>query len=143
MRGKGLILFFSAALILICVYQLSFNFVTNKVDKRATSYAESVVLKGQTLETAVPATTPEASDVKDSLLLEVRMKRQAYLDSISNLTIYDLGIAKYTYQECKDKQLNLGLDLQGGMNVVLQVSIDGLIRALADNSADPTFIKAL
>jgi SecD/SecF fusion protein len=143
MRGKGLITFFSIALILICTYQLSFNFVTNKVENRAAEYAEAEVLVGKTMENIVPANSPNASMEKDSILLEIRKKRQAYLDSVSNQTVLDLGIAKYTYQDCKDQQLNLGLDLQGGMNVVLQVSIEDLIKALADYSNDPTFIKAI
>ncbi len=143
MRGKGLVTFFSIALILICIYQLSFNFVTSRVENRATSLAEASVLKGKSLESLTPPNTPNAVFIKDSVLTEIRKKRQAYLDSITNQTVFNLGIAKYTYQDCKDQQLSLGLDLQGGMNVVLQVSTDDLIRVLADNSADPTFNKAL
>ncbi|MBA3648343.1 MAG: protein translocase subunit SecDF [Chitinophagales bacterium] len=140
MRGKGLITFFSIALILICLYQLSFNFVTSNAEKKAQNFAENSVLNGKSIGSALPANN---AVVKDSLLLQIRKKRQVYLDSISNQTIYNIGIAKYTYQDCKDQQLNLGLDLQGGMNVVLQVSIADLIKGLADNSTDPTFIKAL
>lgn len=143
MRGKGLVTFFSIALILICIYQLSFNFVTSRVENRATSLAEAAVLKGKSLESLTPPNTPNAVFIKDSVLTEIRKKRQAYLDSITNQTVFNLGIAKYTYQDCKDQQLSLGLDLQGGMNVVLQVSTDDLIKVLADNSADPTFNKAL
>lgn len=143
MRGKGLVTFFSIALILICIYQLSFNFVTSRVESRASSYAEAAVLNGKSLESVTPTNAPNAVFVKDSILAEIRKKRQGYLDSISNQNVFNLGIAKYTYQDCKDQQLNLGLDLQGGMNVVLQVSTDDLIRALADNSADPTFNQAL
>src|SRR5262245_57929220 len=138
MRGKGLITFFSIALILICIYQLSFNFVTNKVESRASEYAEAAVLNGKSLGNLVPSNA-DSTEVKDSILMEIRKKRQAYLDSISNQTVFNLGIVKYSYQDCKDQQLNLGLDLQGGMNVVLQVSIEDLIKALADNSTDPTF----
>jgi SecD/SecF fusion protein len=132
MRGKGLITFFSIALILICIYQLSFNFVTNRIEKKAATYAEAEVLKGK------PAT-----NISDSDALKIRSVRQSYLDSISNQNVFNIGIAKFTYQDCKDQQLNLGLDLQGGMNVVMQVGISDLIRALADNSNDPNFIKAL
>ncbi len=143
MRGKGLITFFSIALILICIYQLSFNFVTSKVEKRAAQFAEASVLAGKPLENIQSKDATIATEKKDSILMEIRKKRQAYLDSISNQTVFNLGIAKFTYQDCKDQQLNLGLDLQGGMNVVLQVSIEDLIKALAENSSDPTFIKAL
>ncbi len=143
MRGKGLVTFFSIALILICIYQLSFNFVTRRAESKATSYAETAVLNGKSLESVVAPNTANAALFKDSVQTEIRKKRQSYLDSISNKTIFNIGIAQFTYQECKDQQLNLGLDLQGGMNVVLQVSTEDLIRALADNSGDPTFNKAL
>ncbi|HYV90247.1 MAG TPA: protein translocase subunit SecDF, partial [Chitinophagales bacterium] len=132
MRGKGLIIFFSIALILICVYQLSFNVVTNRVEKKADEYAEAKVLNGKLNK-----------DLPDSLTYAIRMVRQHYLDSISNEIIFNIGIAKFTYQDCKDQQLNLGLDLQGGMNVVLQVGMDDLVNALADKSNDPAFLKAL
>ncbi|MCS6916943.1 MAG: protein translocase subunit SecDF [Chitinophagales bacterium] len=132
MRGKGLIIFFSAALILITLYQLSFNLVTRRAEKNAREYAQRVVLKN---------TPPEQAP--DSLLQLVRQKEQYYLDSISNKTIYNIGIARFTYQECKDQQLNLGLDLQGGMNVILQVALDELILSLAEFSTDETFRKAL
>src|SRR5262245_46592632 len=102
MRGKGLILFFSIALILICIYQLSFNFVTHSVEKKASQFAETAVLKNGSLESLT-------GDAKDSVELEIRKKRQAYLDSISNETVYNLAIVKYSYQDCKDQQLNLGL----------------------------------
>ena len=143
MRGKGLIAFFSIALILICIYQLSFNFVTHNIETRASDYAEASVLNGKSIDAIAPANAPDAAEKRDSVLMEIRKKRQGYLDSVSNQTVLNLGVAKFTYQDCKDQQLNLGLDLQGGMNVVLQVSIEDLIKALADDSNDPTFLKAL
>src|SRR5215831_1683666 len=143
MRGKGLVTFFAIALTLICIYQLSFNFVTYSAEKKAQSFAESSVLKGKSLESLVPASSSDGAQVKDSLLLQIRKKRQWYLDSISNQVIYNIGIAKYTYQDCKDQQLNLGLDLQGGMNVVLQVSNADFVKSKADYSNDPTFLKAI
>ncbi len=68
MRGKGLVTFFSIALILICIYQLSFNFVTSRVENRATSLAEASVLKGKSLESLTPPNTPNAVFIKDSVL---------------------------------------------------------------------------
>jgi SecD/SecF fusion protein len=84
MRGKGLITFFSIALILICIYQLSFNFVTSKVEKRASEYAEASVLIGKPIESFVPANSADSTTIKDSVLLAINKKRQSYLDSISN-----------------------------------------------------------
>src|SRR5438309_9289774 len=97
MRGKGLIIFFSIALILICIYQLSFNVVTNRVEKKANEYAEAKVLIGKS-----------NANLPDSLVYAIRSVRQHYLDSISNEDVFNIGIAKFTYQDCKDQQLNLG-----------------------------------
>lgn len=57
--------------------------------------------------------------------------------------IYNLGIAEYTYKECKDKEIQLGLDLKGGMNVTLEVSLQELVRSLSNHSSDPTFNQAI
>ena len=143
MRGKGLITFFAVALILICVYQLSFNIVTSGIEKKADAFASAKVLNGKTVDQVVPANAPNVTTLKDSLEVVLRKKRQQYLDSISTQPVYNIGIASFTYENCKEQELKLGLDLQGGMNVVLQVSIVDLIKALADNSTDPNFLKAL
>src|SRR5690606_33591641 len=66
-----------------------------------------------------------------------------YLDSMKKQTVYDILIAEYTYEECKKNELNLGLDLRGGMNVTLEVSVIDIVRNLANNSNDPAFTQAL
>ncbi len=132
MRGKGLVIFFSIALIVITLYQLSFNLVTRRIEKKAHEYAVAAVLQSKPVEEA-----------NDSLLALIQLRQQRYLDSISTKDIYNIGIARFTYQECKDQQLNLGLDLQGGMNVILQVAIDELLLSLSDYSSDENFRKAL
>lgn len=114
MKAKGLIRFFVIAFALVCLYQLSFTLVTSRVEKKAKAYA------------------------KGDAALERR-----YLDSLSDVTVYNLLIRKYTYQQAKEQQLNLGLDLQGGMNVVMEVSVADVIRALSNFSKDATFNKAL
>ncbi len=136
MRGKGLVQFFAIAMILVCIYQLSFNIVTSRVESRADNYAEAKVMMGKSLD-AVPA------DQKDSVNSVIRQYRQVYLDSIGNESVFDLGITSFTYLACKEQQLNLGLDLQGGMSVILQVSMKDLIKSLSGNNTDPTFLKAL
>ena len=136
MRGKGLVQFFSIALILVCIYQLSFNIVTSRVESRADNYAEAKAMMGKPLD-AVPA------DQKDSMNAVIRQYRQVYLDSIGNESVFDLGITSFTYLKCKEQQLNLGLDLQGGMSVVLQVSMKDLIKSLSGNNTDPAFVKSL
>lgn len=133
MKGKGVIQFFAVALLLVSIYQLSFNLVTNRIENRAEEQAQRSVLRGNPM----PA-NPAARDSVNSLI-----KRQyaSYIDSIANEPVYP--VFGFTYLRCKEQQLNLGLDLQGGMNVVLQVSMRDLIKSLADNSEDAAFNKAL
>jgi len=70
---------------------------------------------------------------------------QAYLDSVKNIPVYDFlfGLRKYTYQECKEREINFGLDLKGGMNLILEVRVSDVIRALSNYNTDPTFTEAL
>ncbi len=119
MQNKGAIRFIAIALALVCVFQLSFTLVTKKVEKKAREYA----LVG--------------SDVD-------KKKESHYLDSVSTETVYNfLWVRKYTYKECKEREINLGLDLKGGMNVMLEVSVTDLVRALSNNSKDSSFVKAM
>lgn len=115
MQNKGAIRIFAILLGLICVYQLMFTFQANQTERQAKEYA-----KGDT------------------------RKEQAYLDSMQSEVVYNLlGIRKYTYKEVKALELGLGLDLQGGMNVTLEVSVVDLIRSLSNFSTDSTFNAAL
>ncbi|HQV35490.1 MAG TPA: protein translocase subunit SecD, partial [Flavobacterium sp.] len=114
MQSKGLIKFFAILFALVCIYQLSFTFVANKVKDDAKAFAGDDVLK------------------------EVK-----YLDSIGREKVFSLGFTDYTYNEVKDKQINKGLDLEGGINVILQISVKDILNGLANNSQDPTFNKAL
>ena len=119
MQSKGAIKLLAVLFALACVYQLSFTFKTRSVEKKASEYAAQFPLDQQ----------GEAE--------------QHYLDSVQNLPVYNLGFRKFTYKECKEKELNLGLDLKGGMNVILEVSIPDVIKALADNKPDENFNQAL
>ena len=141
MKGKGLIQFFAVALILVCVYQLSFNFITRRVENRAAETASVSELGSKTLDEVLNSNISQSA--KDSLTALYKKENQKYLDSVSNETVYNLGIGKFTYQECKSQELALGLDLQGGMNVVLQVSLEDLVRSLSDYSTDPVFNQAI
>jgi len=115
MQSKGAIKLLAIALALVSIYQLSFTWVTNSVKKDAAEYAKG--------------------DLK---------KESAYLDSIASEGVYNfLWIRNYTFRECQDREINLGLDLKGGMNVILEVSVVDLIKSLANYSKDPTFLKAL
>ncbi|QQL50696.1 protein translocase subunit SecDF [Mucilaginibacter ginkgonis] len=112
MQGKGVVKFFAILLAIVCLYQLSFTWVTRKVENDAKVYA-----KGNA------------------------EKEKRYLDSISTQPVYPL--LKHTYQYCKDRELALGLDLKGGMNVTMQISLGELIKTLSDNNPDPAFNQAL
>ena len=77
-------------------------------------------------------------------LAEQAEAEQHYLDSIQNLPVFNLGFKQFTYKECKEKELNLGLDLKGGMNVMLEVQVEDVVKALAGDSAqDPAFVAAI
>ena len=120
MQSKGFIKLVAVLLALACVYQLSFTFKTRSVEKKASEYAAQFPLEKQ----------GEAE--------------QHYLDSVQNLPVYNLGIRKFTYKECKEKELNLGLDLKGGMNVMLEVQVEDVVKALAgDSQNDPAFVEAI
>lgn len=119
MNNKGFIQFITVLLILASAYQLSFTFVTNSVEKTASSQAESMY--------------PNSTVQKDSF-------ESRYLDSMSQEEVYP-GLG-FTYQECKENELNLGLDLQGGMNVTLEVETPAVIEAMANNTTDQAFLAA-
>ena len=114
MQNRGAIRFFAIALAIVCVYQLSFTFVSKKVERDATEYARG-----------------------DS------SRYEAYIDSMSSEIVYNILVRKYTYKECREREINLGLDLKGGMNVTLEVSMVDMIRSLSNYSQDTTFNRAI
>lgn len=138
MQNKGVIRFFAIAFALICLFQLSFTFFARNVDKKAAAYAE--------LNTTEQAHAIAGKDevrfrlVYDSIY---NARHQYFVDSVGNNVVYNLGIRKYTYKECKSRELNLGLDLRGGMNVMMEVSTADVVRALAGHSADPFFNEVM
>lgn len=130
MRTNKTITYIVIILIILCLYQLLFTWKTSSVEKKAKALSEQLIKE-----------TPE---LKGSKLQTARKLANAkYLDSISTETVLNFGIKKYTYQDCKDNALNLGLDLQGGMNVVLQVNLKDLIYNMSGNSTDRNFNLAL
>ncbi len=122
MQNKGLVKVFAILFGLVCLYQLSFTFITNKVENDAEAFAEQKI--GEDVE--------NYPQVRETV-------QQRYLDSIGNQEI----IAGITYESAKDKELNKGLDLKGGINVILQVSVKDILRGLANNTNDPAFNQAL
>jgi SecD/SecF fusion protein len=139
MQNKGAIKFFAIAFALVSLFHLTFTFFTKKVENDATGYAESA--KTEQLAQQLAKGDPLKESFYYDSLSKVRYR--FYLDSMENETVYNILIRKYTYQECKERELNLGLDLKGGMNVMLEVSVEDIIIALANNSQDETFRKAI
>jgi SecD/SecF fusion protein len=138
MQLKGVVRFFTIVITLVCIYQLSFTVASRLVESKAETFARAAV-------GTVPAdlSGQRRMVVEDSLEREFRKTRREYLDSIQNETVLNLGIVKYSYKDCRDKQINLGLDLKGGMNIVLEISEDDVLKKLAYNSKNPTFNKAI
>jgi len=139
MQNKGAIKLFAILFALVCLFQLSFTFFTSRVQKKARTYATNEVAAKLSKDLAKG---DPASEVYyfDSIS---RSRENYYLDSMSNQVVYNLLLRKYTYMDCKEREVNLGLDLKGGMNVMLEVSIGDIIRGLAKNNQSPVFQEAM
>jgi SecD/SecF fusion protein len=133
MALKGLVRFFAIALILISLYQLSFTWIVNNFESKQKAKAERFVKNNF-------GSAPKAT--KDSATNAVYHR---YIDSLKEKQIMNVPIlySKLTYQKAIEQELNLGLDLQGGMNVTLEVGLDGLIRSMSNNPKDPMLNKAI
>ena len=136
MQSKGAIKFVAILLALACIWQLSFTLVTDIQENKAAKYAQNAVEAFK--QSAAFSDVPEVDKAfyLDSL---AKVKNRWYIDSISNTKVY-LG---YTYKDVKAKEINLGLDLKGGMNVMLQVQLEDLVSALAGENKTPEFNQAL
>lgn len=144
MQLKGLVRFFTILLIIYSLYQLSFTWFVknheNKMEARARAYVKN----------NFPSATEKFPGNKDSQAVYQEVLENEYedrlrrlLDSTRDVTItYGINGA-VSYQKAKEEELNLGLDLQGGMNVTLEVEMTGLLKSLANNSKDPNFLQAL
>ncbi|GAB2625527.1 protein translocase subunit SecDF [Belliella aquatica] len=119
MRNKGVIVFLTVIVTALCLYYLSFTFVSSNIQQKAVEYA-----------------TDEVGNVDFG-------KKQSYLDSIYREPVYNFLGADFTYKEIKETELGLGLDLQGGMHVTLEVSPVEIVKGLSGNSKDPMFNAAL
>ena len=136
MQSKGAIRFVAILLLLASLWQLSFTAVTQYQEKKAEKYADNKAEAA--MQTAAYAKVAEADKAfyLDSLKKD---ENRRYIDSISSEKVY-FG---YTFKDVKAKAINLGLDLKGGMNVMLQVQLKDLVKALAGGNAAPEFERAL
>jgi SecD/SecF fusion protein len=127
MQGKGIIRFFLFALLAVCLWQYLLYIPTGQVERAARDYAETAAAK--------------VTGDKD---FAQKAARVAYLDSISNETVFSIPLLKnYTYQDLKAQQLSLGLDLKGGMSVLMQVDLKEFLKSLSGNNTNEAFNKAL
>src|SRR6056300_1112151 len=121
MQNKGLITLFAVLFGLVSIYQLSFTWMTKNVEDDAKVYAKS-----------------KSEDAK-----EIARYERVYLDSVANEEVAGLGFATYTYSEAKNKEINLGLDLKGGINAILQVSVKDILVGLSNDSKNAVFNEAI
>ena len=121
MQNKGLVKLFAVLFGLVSIYQLSFTFKANQLEKQAKQFAQSKYTESKDINTA-----------------ELK-----YLDSLNTKEVYNLGVGKFTYSEVKDNAMNLGLDLKGGINAIIEISVKDILKGLANKSKDPIFNQAL
>ena len=140
MQLKGLVRFFTFALILICLYQLSFTLFVRNHEKAMEAKANSWIKKFPKAEQVYPANKEEQLLYNDSLSDIQKVYYKRLLDSTKDTK---LAFGLVTYGTAKERELMLGLDLQGGMSVTMEVGLDGLIKSLANYTKDPTFNTAL
>ena len=119
MQNRNVIKIFAIIFAIVCLYQLSFTWVANGVKDDAVAYA---------------------ADFNED---EREVKEKFYLDSISSEQVFDILLTSYTYAECQQREINLGLDLKGGMNVTLEVMVVDVVKALSNQNKDETFNAAI
>lgn len=122
MQSNGLIRTFGILFGLVSIYQLSFTFITSNQENKAQQYAEQMIAED----------TPNYLEVRERAKVD-------YLDSIGSISLYGFT----SYNDAKGKELNKGLDLKGGINVILQISVRDILKGLAENSKNVTFNRAL
>src|SRR5574344_1199973 len=138
MQNKGAIRVIAIIFALVCLYQLSFTYYTKKVESNAKEYASNGYARQQAKLLANGDRLRE-QEILDSISTE---RENQYLDSISDRTVYNFfWMRPFTYKECKSREINLGLDLKGGMNVKMEVSTADVVKNLTTNPDDVNFKK--
>jgi SecD/SecF fusion protein len=143
MQNKGLINAFAIMIAIACLFYLSFTWITRGVENKSVAFANSYLAKPSVQKMIKDASAGNASlaaSITDSIKNKVA---ENYLDSMKKVNVYNIGLTKFTYEDCKEKELNLGLDLRGGINVTLEVSVADIIKNLTNNNTDPAFNSAI
>jgi SecD/SecF fusion protein len=126
MQNKGLVKLFAVLFGLVSIYQLSFTFKASQIEGNAEEIAINKI-----------------ADTEEGFRALRSAEETSYLESIATDTVFNIGIAQYTYNEVKEKAMPLGLDLKGGVSAILQISIKDILKGLANNTKDPVFNQAL
>jgi len=144
MQLKGLVRFFTVLLIIYSIYQLSFTWFVRSHEKKMEARAASFTkVNYQSAAEEFPG-NKDSQAVYQEYLDKIKGERlKRLLDSTKDVTVTYGPTGPLSYQKAKEQELNLGLDLQGGMNVTLEVEMTGLLKTLANNSKDPNFLLAL
>lgn len=137
MQNKGAIRLFAILLALACLFYLSFSWITRSVEKDAAESAEQTANKPEIIAYAKARANGNA-EIEKTILDSVRLKAErTFLDSVRKLPVdFPLYGSVFTYEDCKDHEINLGLDLKGGMNVTLEVSVADIIRNMSAKPDD-------
>ena len=148
MQNRNFIKFIAILFSLICIYQLSFTWKAGEVEEDAIEYADIYIENNK--DELISKVQQSSNDSLINLMLvseyleeEKEKKEKYYLDSVSSEKVYNLLVKEYTYKECQEREINLGLDLKGGMNVTLEISVIDVIKALSNYSPDSAFNKAI
>ena len=144
MQNKGLVKLFALLFGLVSIYQLSFTFKANQIEGNAKEAAIAKIAETE-VDYDVKRNAEEARYLDSLLTSKVATDRVDANGLIvsENIKVFNIVIAQYTYTEVKEKAMNLGLDLKGGISVILQIQVDDILKGLANNSKDPVFNKAL
>ena len=139
MQHKGVVKFFAVTFILVCLFQLSFTFISYYYSGKADKYSTAPQVKELAKKMA------QGNPLKEEVLYDsISKSRLEYFnDSMASVNVFNILLKKYTLKDVREREINLGLDLKGGMNVTMAVSVPDVIRALSGYNQDPTFMKSL
>ncbi len=143
MQNKGPIKLFAIVLALICFYYMTFTYVTYTVREDASTFADEFIGSPSVVENTQKYSSGNAQMerfYKDSVSAKAVTY---YLDSLMKKPVYNLFITSYTLEECLEREINKGLDLKGGMNVTLELSVSEILKGLSNNNPDEKFNKAI
>jgi SecD/SecF fusion protein len=139
MQNKGTVKFFAAIFGLVCLFQLSFSFISYHYQGKADDYSTAPVVKQMAVKLA-KGNSLRQEFIYDSI---VKSRLEYFNDSMANIPVFNILLKKYTLKDVREREINLGLDLKGGMNVTMDVSVPDIIRALSGYSQNPIFVKSL